>query len=119
VKKVEMVLIETDEADETQKRWDCESIISNALHIILLCSFYLGTYSNLDNHPRLIIEGDQKIKKIQLSEKMGMPTGVLPKKKKEKAPEVKENQGKTRPKEEGAEEKKVRKQQIKEAKKVF
>ena len=51
---------------------------------------------------------------------MGMPVGVLPKKKKEKVVvEEKENKGKQRPKEETPEDKKARKQQIKEEKKVL
>lgn len=34
----------------------------------------LGTYSNLENHPKIIVEASNKIK---LSAKTGMPLGVL------------------------------------------
>jgi len=90
-----------------EDRWDCESILS--------------TYSNLDNHPGLIVEPSSKPQKIRLSNKTGMPLGVLPTKpsKKEVAEEEErqENLGKARG-EETPEQKKERKRQIKEMKKI-
>ncbi|XP_031553215.1 protein LTV1 homolog [Actinia tenebrosa] len=46
-----------------KEQWDCESILS--------------TYSNLYNHPTLIKE-PSKAKQIKLSNKTGIPIGVLP-----------------------------------------
>ena len=108
-----------------QLQWDCETIIS--------------TYSNLDNHPVQLRDptfssrgkksslngrssgsvdssaGDEP-KRIVLSEKSGLPLGVLS----TKAPvdgtagEARENKGTARSKQESKEEKKLRKLRVKE-----
>ncbi|XP_043916020.1 protein LTV1 homolog [Protopterus annectens] len=49
---------------EPKEKWDCESILS--------------TYSNLYNHPTLIIEPPTKTKLVEVSKKTGVPLGVLP-----------------------------------------
>jgi len=55
-------LISSDEEDK-KDRWDCETILS--------------TYTNLENHPRLIRVRDQKpVPKIALDRKTGLPTLV-------------------------------------------
>ncbi|XP_075718778.1 protein LTV1 homolog [Rhinoderma darwinii] len=69
----ELDLIEEDEGDQEEKqtivieepgeKWDCESILS--------------TYSNLYNHPQ-IIKDPSKAKPIKVSDKTGIPLGVLP-----------------------------------------
>uniref|UniRef100_A0A8C2NL23 Protein LTV1 homolog n=1 Tax=Capra hircus TaxID=9925 RepID=A0A8C2NL23_CAPHI len=51
--------------EEAKEKWDCESICS--------------TYSNLYNHPQLI-KYQPKPKQIRLSSKTGIPLNVLPKK---------------------------------------
>eukprot|EP01113_Clastostelium_recurvatum_P024419 TRINITY_DN2917_c2_g1_i1.p1 TRINITY_DN2917_c2_g1~~TRINITY_DN2917_c2_g1_i1.p1 ORF type:complete len:423 (-),score=155.67 TRINITY_DN2917_c2_g1_i1:89-1357(-) len=88
--------------EEAEEQWDCESIVS--------------TYSNLENHPRLIVEAATH--KIQLSRKTGIPLGVLPAKerkpKQEPPPKPAENLGEARNKEETPEEKKARKKAVKE-----
>lgn len=65
-------LVEEDEEDEEMQtivieepgeKWDCESIIS--------------TYSNLYNHPQIIKDPPQA-KTIKVSAKTGIPLGVLP-----------------------------------------
>ncbi|XP_021114965.1 protein LTV1 homolog isoform X2 [Heterocephalus glaber] len=50
--------------EETKEKWDCESICS--------------TYSNLYNHPQLI-KYQPKPKQIDISSKTGIPLNVLPK----------------------------------------
>jgi protein LTV1 len=109
-------MVEVDDNEE-QKKWDCETIIS--------------TYSNLENHPRLITEpitlkGLKRKKKIELSQKSGIPLGILEKKKKqveedsedeeEDDDEEVDDRGKSRNKQESKEEKKLRKAQVKKAK---
>merc|ERR1712034_130149 len=83
--------------------WDCESIIS--------------TYSNIYNHPKMIpIEK----KKITVSGKTGLPVGVLQKKEKNSEPEIEEKEvilNNKRTKGESAEERKQRKQAVKESRK--
>ncbi|XP_073527465.1 protein LTV1 homolog [Phyllobates terribilis] len=71
--KPDLDLIEEDEEEkeemqtvvieEPREKWDCESIIS--------------TYSNLYNHPQ-IIKDPPKAKLIKVSTKTGIPLGVLP-----------------------------------------
>ncbi|KAL1404680.1 hypothetical protein pipiens_000830, partial [Culex pipiens pipiens] len=56
----EMVVLEVE--DESQKKWDCESILS--------------TYSNIYNHPKLI-EEPRKAPKISINPKTGLPMNVL------------------------------------------
>jgi len=96
-----------------KERWDCESIIS--------------TYSNLENHPAIIVEPKKlKSKKIiKLHEKTGIPLGILPSKKdivtlkKEKSEKEEEeeeepvNFGEARSKEETKLDKKARKAAVK------
>eukprot|EP01117_Protostelium_nocturnum_P012991 TRINITY_DN4813_c0_g1_i1.p1 TRINITY_DN4813_c0_g1~~TRINITY_DN4813_c0_g1_i1.p1 ORF type:complete len:385 (+),score=121.51 TRINITY_DN4813_c0_g1_i1:295-1449(+) len=96
----EKVQIEMEEDDEEEEKWDCESIIS--------------TYSNLENHPKLIVEESKR--KIKLSNKSGLPVGVLPQKPKKKMESeiIPENKGVRRNREETKEEKKLRKNAIKE-----
>lgn len=58
-------MVELEVEDETQKKWDCESILS--------------TYSNCYNHPKLI-EEPKKHKaaaKISINPKTGLPMNVL------------------------------------------
>ncbi|KAM4040960.1 protein LTV1 homolog [Anomaloglossus baeobatrachus] len=71
----ELELIEEDEEEkeemqtvvieEPREKWDCESILS--------------TYSNLYNHPQMI-KDPPKAKPIKVSTKTGIPLGVLPEK---------------------------------------
>lgn len=49
---------------EPAEKWDCESILS--------------TYSNLYNHPTLILEPPTRPKHVEISKKTGIPLGVLP-----------------------------------------
>eukprot|EP01102_Stenamoeba_stenopodia_P010437 TRINITY_DN3146_c0_g2_i1.p1 TRINITY_DN3146_c0_g2~~TRINITY_DN3146_c0_g2_i1.p1 ORF type:complete len:549 (-),score=224.79 TRINITY_DN3146_c0_g2_i1:113-1759(-) len=79
------------------------------------CESVLSTYTNTENHPKLL-EEPKASKKIRISAKTGMPIGVLPTRKKA-VPEPpvepkKENLGKARTKE-TLEEKKARKKAIK------
>jgi protein LTV1 len=105
-----------DESDEEyeeievpqEMKWDCESIIS--------------TYSNIENHPKLIIDK----KKVKLSNKTGIPLGVLEEKKpkteeEEEADEqdLAENMGAARIKDETQDEKKERKKFVKMYKKMM
>ncbi|KAG6846065.1 hypothetical protein H0H87_006429 [Tephrocybe sp. NHM501043] len=56
------------EVDDKKDRWDCETILS--------------TYSNLENHPRLIRARDPRpVAKITLDPKTGFPTVVDPQQK--------------------------------------
>eukprot|EP00002_Diphylleia_rotans_P040888 TRINITY_DN9820_c0_g1_i1.p1 TRINITY_DN9820_c0_g1~~TRINITY_DN9820_c0_g1_i1.p1 ORF type:complete len:571 (+),score=189.68 TRINITY_DN9820_c0_g1_i1:74-1786(+) len=89
--------------EERDEKWDCETILS--------------TYSNMDNHPKII--GEDAPKKILLSRKTGIPLNVLQTKptKEESSDEERENLGVPRPKKETAEEKRNRKKQLKDAKK--
>eukprot|EP00112_Aurelia_sp_Birch-Aquarium-sp1_P010362 Seg2216.3 transcript_id=Seg2216.3/GoldUCD/mRNA.D3Y31 product="Protein LTV1-like" protein_id=Seg2216.3/GoldUCD/D3Y31 len=85
-----------------KEQWDCESIIS--------------TYSNIYNHPKLITEP----KPIKLTKKLAIPADVLRKKEKAAAlqQEVKSinerNKHSSRVKDESKEEKKLRKDAVKE-----
>lgn len=58
-----MVVLEVE--DETQKKWDCESILS--------------TYSNCYNHPKLIEEPKKRrsAAKISINPKTGLPMNTL------------------------------------------
>lgn len=90
-----------------EDKWDCQSILS--------------TYSNTENHPKLITEKSKKpAAQIKLSNKTGMPLGVLPTKAPKKEIEEDdgpaENLGKARSENETPEQKKERKKQQKEAK---
>jgi len=69
----------------------------------------------LENHPTVISE---EAKKIKLSKKTGIPLGVLPN---QQAPATKkggDDLGKARPKQENKEERKARKAQVKESRRV-
>jgi len=107
-----------------ENQWDCESITS--------------TYSNLDNHPHLLkVESKKKTKKnkgapegqeqygfIKLSDKTGMPLGVFENNAAYDDDDQYsivsdgENLGIKRDKKEGAEDKKLRKQMLKDAKRA-
>jgi hypothetical protein len=121
--KEEYEYIEVNDEEE-QKKWDCETILS--------------TYSNLENHPKVISEPitlkalmnrQKKKKQIELSRKSGIPLNILPKKDKreneEESVEEKEEEGEEiemdmltnkRPKNETKEEKALRKKMIKKIK---
>jgi protein LTV1 len=112
-KKREQGLDSDDESDEEyeeiempqEQKWDCESIIS--------------TYSNLENHPKMIIEK----RKVKLSAKTGIPLGVLEEKKKPEEEtdeqDLSENMGVARGKDETPDEKKERKKFVKMYKKMM
>eukprot|EP01114_Cavostelium_apophysatum_P001471 TRINITY_DN11279_c0_g1_i1.p1 TRINITY_DN11279_c0_g1~~TRINITY_DN11279_c0_g1_i1.p1 ORF type:complete len:425 (+),score=142.85 TRINITY_DN11279_c0_g1_i1:50-1324(+) len=91
--------------DEEKEQWNVHSITS--------------TYTNTENHPRLIEEPSRRPQGIKLSHKTGLPLGVLPTKKpkKVKEPIVPVNKGDSR-KAETLEEKKLRKKQVKEERKT-
>eukprot|EP00980_Cylindrotheca_fusiformis_P029437 scaffold23476_cov125-Cylindrotheca_fusiformis.AAC.5 len=108
-------------SEKMRNPWDCESILS--------------TYSNLDNNPATIgasgrrrrrqkkkdravtssMQEEEPVSQILLSEKTGIPLGVLPTREDEYADEtyVSVNKGEARRKNESKEEKKFRKQSIK------
>lgn len=58
-------MVELEVEDETQKKWDCESILS--------------TYSNCYNHPKLIEEPKKRksAAKISINPKTGLPMNTL------------------------------------------
>lgn len=57
-------LVEIEVSDNEEKKWDCQTILS--------------TYSNLYNHPKLIVEtSSKKNKKIQINSSTGIPKGVI------------------------------------------
>ncbi|ESP00566.1 hypothetical protein LOTGIDRAFT_157842 [Lottia gigantea] len=97
--------------EEPKEKWDCESILS--------------TYSNLYNHPKMISE-PKKDGKIKLTSRLGIPQGSLglpglTRKQIEK--EMRESRkadtaSTYRPKGETTEEKKARKQAVKDERKV-
>ncbi|XP_036393384.1 protein LTV1 homolog [Megalops cyprinoides] len=103
---------ETIVMEEPTEKWDCESIIS--------------TYSNLYNRPK-IIQDPPKLKPIKVSSKTGIPLGVLPRKgltarQAECMERINDSDlprvcTQPRHKEESREEKKARKQAIKEERK--
>ncbi|KAH9929688.1 Low temperature viability protein-domain-containing protein [Fomitopsis serialis] len=64
--------------DEKQGRWDCETILSESIRHCSTSrfdlSFLVATYSNLENHPRLIkARQDKLIARIRLDPKTGLP----------------------------------------------
>lgn len=71
-----------DLVEEKGERWDCETILSNlapclAHKLAFDVSWYgfPGTYSNLENHPRLIRAKEVKpVSRIVLDPKTGLPT---------------------------------------------
>jgi protein LTV1 len=61
---------------ERKERWDCETILSEFAHKKMLsCSYFdTATYSNLENHPRLIRARDtEAVQKIRLDPRTGLP----------------------------------------------
>ncbi|KAM5531348.1 hypothetical protein V8D89_014993 [Ganoderma adspersum] len=109
--EAEDVLMPLD-VDEKKDRWDCETILT--------------TYSNLENHPRLIqARGDKAVPKIRLDPKTGLPSMVeeRPSKGQQGPPDSSATDGEedsrpvrvtvTRPKNETTDEKKARKQAVK------
>ncbi|KAN0003557.1 hypothetical protein ACTFIZ_009722 [Dictyostelium cf. discoideum] len=105
------VLVEVSDHENEENeddKWDCETILT--------------TYTNLENHPKLLKEE----KKIKLSRKTGMPIGVIPTKQKEISDDDNEddeeeeeksiNLGVSR-KNETKESRKLRKQQLKDDRK--
>ncbi|KAJ3558999.1 hypothetical protein NM688_g603 [Phlebia brevispora] len=97
--------------DEDKDRWDCETILS--------------TYSNLENHPRLIRARRTKpVAKIELDPKTGLPIvdgqkisarhrPIQPKQETDKEEEQPVRVTITRPKDEAKDDKKARKQAVK------
>ncbi|KAG8960886.1 hypothetical protein FRC00_013895 [Tulasnella sp. 408] len=56
----EVLIVPEGEDEDEKDRWDCETILS--------------TYSNLENHPRIIRARDtRKVRKIRLDAKTGLP----------------------------------------------
>lgn len=105
----DMVNVEIEEPGE---KWDCESILS--------------TYSNIYNHPKLIEEPSKsREKKIELTSRLGIPNESLKKpglsrkqiEQAERDARVADRASTYRPKDESAQEKKERKQAIKEERK--
>ncbi|THH02351.1 hypothetical protein EW026_g503 [Hermanssonia centrifuga] len=107
------ILMPTD-IDEAKDRWDCETILT--------------TYSNLENHPRLIRARQiRPVPKIQLDPKTGLPivdgeklpTRASKAREVESITEVDEDENHsthvtiTRPRDESKEEKRARKQAVK------
>ncbi|KAK6180101.1 hypothetical protein SNE40_012311 [Patella caerulea] len=98
--------------EEPKEKWDCESIIS--------------TYSNLYNHPKLISEPSNKERKIKLTSRLGIPVdslGLPGLTRRQIEKEMRESRradtaSTYRPKGETLEEKKIRKQAIKEERKT-
>ena len=108
-------------SEKMQNPWDCESILT--------------TYSNLDNNPVTIgpggrrrrrkqkkmgvstsVEGTESAPQIRLSDKTGLPVGVIPYRESEDRCDdtfISVNKGEARSKTESAEEKKTRKLQVK------
>lgn len=78
--EAEDVLMPLD-VDETKDRWDCETILSEPCRTMWSCHTVLNdplaTYSNLENHPRLIqAQGEKSVPKIRLDPKTGLPSVV-------------------------------------------
>ncbi|KAI1794003.1 LTV-domain-containing protein [Ganoderma leucocontextum] len=109
--EAEDVLMPLD-VDEKKDRWDCETILT--------------TYSNLENHPRLIqARGDKAVPKTRLDSKTGLPSveEQQPSKKQQRPTDSSATEGEedfrpvrvpvARPKNETADEKKARKQAVK------
>ena len=92
-----------------KEKWDCESVIS--------------TYSNLYNHPKLIKEVSKKPERICLHKHTGMPVGILQEHPKHNEESENDSEIHTvhlknvRDKNETSEERKVRKQTVKEYRK--
>ncbi|KAG2391846.1 hypothetical protein C9374_013331 [Naegleria lovaniensis] len=95
---------------ERDNRWDCETILTS--------------YTNIYNHPSVIDDAPRKKKQIKLSQKSGLPIGVIGKQKVDMTEEKVEedefeevvNLGQARNKNETKEERKERKKKAKELK---
>ncbi|KAL6045950.1 Protein ltv1 [Balamuthia mandrillaris] len=98
----EVQYIEEEVRDDD--KWDCESILS--------------TYSNLENHPTLIDDAPARKKRIELSKKTSIPLGVLPERPKKEKTKRNDNLGEARTKWETPEDKKARKQRVKEMRRL-
>jgi protein LTV1 len=100
--------------EKEEPEWDCETVVS--------------TYSNLENHPKIL---DDDLRRIRLSKKSGIALGVLPERQSKKAlaalleeeedeeedeEDYRPNLGKKRSQKETPGEKKARKQAIKDEK---
>ena len=73
-------LFSSDEEDK-KDRWDCETILCGCFFFIVIIQNHNGhisaTYTNLENHPRLIRVRDPKpVPKITLDRKTGLPSLV-------------------------------------------
>lgn len=72
------------DVDEEKERWDCETILcifisfsSLPQHITPIQFSSLATYSNLENHPRVIRVRDSKpTPRIKLDTKSGLPIAI-------------------------------------------
>ena len=100
--------------EKEEPEWDCETVVS--------------TYSNLENHPKLL---DDDLRRIKLSKKTGIALGILPEKQSKKQlaalledeeddeeDDYRPNLGKARSKKETPAEKKARKQALKDEKRA-
>lgn len=56
-------MVELEVSDDEEKKWDCQSILS--------------TYSNLYNHPKMIVEPSKRKGKIEIDSKTGVPKNVF------------------------------------------
>ena len=89
-------------------------------------NFLSATYSNLYNHPKKIVEPSKKDKPIQLTKRIGIPDDVLPQRgltlkqleKEERAQRQFNTAPTVRPKGETAEDKRARKQAVREQRRV-
>jgi len=94
---------------QPKNEWDCESVIS--------------TYSNIYNHPKLLDLSTRKAKKIELHKRTGIPVGVFEKSDSEDEESSDEELSEPRKlnnirtKDESLEEKKLRKQEVKNQRK--
>jgi protein LTV1 len=62
--------------EDMKDRWDCETVLSKfwILFVVVWCSLCEATYSNLENHPRLIRARDNKpVPKITVDPRTGLP----------------------------------------------
>jgi protein LTV1 len=67
--------------DDIQDRWDCETILSEHYDryplrsCMLMLLRHLATYTNLENHPRIIRARDSRpVPKIKLDPRTGLPS---------------------------------------------
>jgi protein LTV1 len=85
------------DVDEKKERWDCETILSEYRSSILINFSYqllTATYTNLENHPRLIRARDLETKgipKIKLDPRTGLPFVQQPTSRQRQGEDAKEN----------------------------